>query len=396
MANLSEHEGRQAMPSERLNVLQFVTLFGIGGTERQVLNLVHGLDPARFGVEVACLKRFGALLPEMEAAGVSITEYKTTSLYNHIAVWNQIRFANHLRKRKIDIVHAYGFHSNVFAMPPARLAGAAAVLASIRDTGEHLTPMQRRVEKLYCRMADCVVTNAEAVRKRLTNEGYDAKKIVVIHNGIELARYARKPAEFGLHRELGVPLHTPLVAVFARLNELKGIEYFLRAVAGLIERFKNVRFLIVGDGASRVELEKYAEQLGLGKHVVFLGFRLDVPTLLSEISLSVLPTLSEGLSNSLLEAMAASVPVVATRVGGNPEVVQGGITGLLVPPRDAEALARAIGQFLEEPSLGAKFGLAGRERVSKRFALEQMTRATERLYEGLMGRSSRIWNRAAC
>ena len=377
------------MRSERLSVLQFLTLFGIGGTERQVLNLVQGLDTSRFGVEVACLKRWGALLPEMEATGVPITEYKTTSLYNHTAVWNQVRFLKHLRKRHIEIVHTYGFHSNVFAIPAARLAGAAVVVASIRDTGEHLTPMQRRVEKLFCRMADCVVTNAEAVRKRLTDEGYAAEKIVVIHNGIELTRYARKPAESGLHRELGVPSNTPLVAVFARLNELKGIEYFLRAVAGLIHRFKHVRFLVVGDGSSRLELEKYAQQLGLTKHVVFLGFRLDVPTLLSEISVSVLPTLSEGLSNSLLEAMAASVPVVATRVGGNSEVVQGGITGLLVPPRDSEALGRAIAQFLDQPSLGTKFGLAGRERVTKRFALDQMTRATERLYEGLIERSGR-------
>jgi len=377
------------MQSERLSVLQFLTVFGIGGTERQVLNLVQGLDTSRFGVEVACLKRWGALLPEMEATGVPITEYKTSSLYNHKALWNQIRFANHLRKRNVEIVHTYGFYSNVFAIPPARLAGAAAVLASIRDTGEHLTPMQRRIEKLFCRMADCIVTNAEAVRNRLTNEGYAAEKIVVIHNGIELTRYARKPGELGLHRELGVPSNTQLVAVFARLNELKGIEYFLRAAAGLIERFRNVRFLIVGDGASRPELERYAERLGLNKHVVFLGFRLDVPALLSEISVSVLPTLSEGLSNSLLEAMAASVPVVATRVGGNPEVVQGGVTGLLVPPRDAEALARAIGQFLEHPWLGKKFGLAGRERVSKKFALEHMTRATERLYEGLTERSGR-------
>ncbi len=377
------------MRSERLSVLQFLTLFGIGGTERQVLNLVQGLDTSRFGVEVACLKRWGALLPEMEATGVPITEYKTTSLYNHMAIWNQMRFLKHLRKRNIEIVHTYGFHSNVFAIPAARLAGAAAVVASIRDTGEHLTPMQRRVEKLFCRMADCVVTNAEAVRKRLTDEGYAAEKIVVIHNGIELTRYARKPAESGLHRELGVPSNTPLVAVFARLNELKGIEYFLRAVAGLIHRFKHVRFLVVGDGSSRLELEKYAQQLGLTKHVVFLGFRLDVPTLLSEISVSVLPTLSEGLSNSLLEAMAASVPVVATRVGGNSEVVQGGITGLLVPPRDSEALGRAIAQFLDQPSLGTKFGLAGRERVTKRFALDQMTRATERLYEGLIERSGR-------
>jgi len=384
------------MRSERLTVLQFVSLFGIGGTERQVLNLVQGLDASRFGVEVACLKRLGALLPEVEATGVPITEYKTTSLYNHTAVWNQMRFASHLRQRSVAIVHSYGFHSNVFAIPPARLAGAAAVLASIRDTGEHLTPMQRRVEKLFCRMADRIVTNAEAVRKRLTNEGYDAEKIVVIHNGIELTRFARRPTELGLHRELGVPSNTPLVAVFARLNELKGIEYFLLAVAGLIQRFKNVRFLIVGDGASRKELEEYSAQLGLNKHVVFLGFRLDVPTLLSEISVSVLPTLSEGLSNSLLEAMAASVPVVATTVGGNSEVVQGGITGLLVPPRDAEALARAIGRLLEQPWLGIKFGLAGRDRVTERFALEQMTRATARLYEGLMERSGKSLNRKAC
>jgi len=383
------------MRSDRLAVLQFLTIFGIGGTERQVLNLVQGLDTSRFAVEVACLKRWGALLPEMEATGVPITEYKTTSLYNHVAAWNQMKFIRHLRKRSIQIVHTYGFYSNVFAIPPARLAGAAAVVASIRDTGEHQTPMQRRIEKLFCRMADCVVTNAEAVRKRLTNEGYDAEKIVVIHNGIELTRYAKKPAELGLHRELGVPSGTPLVAVFARLNELKGIEYFLRAVAGLIDRFRNVRFLIVGDGASRPELEKYSERLGLNKHVVFLGFRLDVPTLLSEISVSVLPTLSEGLSNSLLEAMAAGVPVVATSVGGNPEVVQGGITGLLVPPRDAEALGQAIGRLLEQPSLGTKFGLAGRERVIKQFALERMTQATERLYEGLMERSNRASYRKA-
>jgi glycosyltransferase involved in cell wall biosynthesis len=384
------------MRSEKLNVLQFLTLLAIGGTERQVLNLVQGLDTTRFNIEVACLKRWGALLPEMEATGVPITEYKTTSLYNHVAAWNQMKFLRHLRKGKVDIVHTYGFYSNVFALAPARLAGAAAVLASIRDTGEHQTPMQKRIEKLFCRMADRIVTNAEAVRKRLTDEGYESEKIVVIHNGIELTRYDRKPTALALHRELGVAPTTPLVGVFARLNELKGVEYFLRAAAGLIQHFKNVRFLIVGDGASRPELERYVKQLGLSEHVVFLGFRLDVPTLLSEISVSVLPTLSEGLSNSLLEAMAASVPVVATSVGGNPEVVETGVTGFLVPPRDADALAQAIGQFLEQPALATKFGLAGRERVSKRFALEQMTRATERLYEELAQRSRRALEGAAC
>ncbi len=129
------------------------------------------------------------------------------------------------------------------------------------------------------------------------------------------------------------------------------------------------------------ELEGYALRLGLGGRVVFTGFRLDIPELLSEVAVSVLPCVSsEGLSNTLLESMAAGVPVVATRVGGNPEVVEEGVTGLLVPPRDPQALASGICRLLENPELGSRFGRAGRQRVTQHFSLERMVRETETLY----------------
>src|SRR5256886_4183628 len=144
---------------------------------------------------------------------------------------------------------------------------------------------------------------------------------------------------------------------------------------------------MVVDSPYKRELEGYAVQLGLGERVVFAGFRLDVPEILAEVAVSVLPSLSEGLSNVLLESMAAGAPVVATRVGGNPEVVEDGETGLLVPPRDPAALAQAICRLLDSPELASRFGQAGRERVIKSFSLERMVQKTESLYLDLLNRA---------
>jgi glycosyltransferase involved in cell wall biosynthesis len=145
-----------------------------------------------------------------------------------------------------------------------------------------------------------------------------------------------------------------------------------------------VCFLVVGDGDAKQELEDHARQLGLGRRIVFTGFRRDVPDLLSEAAVSVLPSLSEGTSNTLLESMAAGIPVVATRVGGNPEVVQDGISGLLVPPRDSAALAAAVALVLEDQSLASRLGLAGMRRVSELFSIEGSVHATENLYQRLL------------
>jgi glycosyltransferase involved in cell wall biosynthesis len=373
--------------TDRVRLLTFVTNFLIGGTERQVVNLARGLDRERFDLQMACFQRTGDFLPEVESRGVPLTHYAINRLYGIKALRQQLRFGRHLRRQGIQVVHSYGFYPNIFAIPAARLARVPVVLASIRDTGDHLTSQQKRVQRLVCRLADRVLANSEAVRDSLLLQGYDPRRIVLIRNGIDVKHFGREVQGSTIRRELGIAEDAPIVAVLSRLNQLKGLEYFLEAAALLAPSFPKARFLIVGDNtepgigdAYRRKLQADAERLGVSHCVVFTGFRRDIPELLSQISISVLPSLSEGLSNALIEAMVAGVPVVATAVGGNAETVEHGVTGLLVAPRDSAALAAAVTELLSRPDLARRLGCEARERAVGRFSLERMLRETEGLY----------------
>lgn len=374
----------KTMRSQKIKLLQMLTNFHIGGTERQVANLALGIDSSHFDLHLACLRNSGELLTELETLRVPREEFRIGPLYSPKTFWQGIRLARYVRRNLIQIVHSYGFYPNVFTVPVARMAGASIVVASIRDTGDILSPIQRRVQKMVCKLADCVLVNAEAIRESLIQQGYDPCNIVVIRNGITVSRFERKQRGAILRQELGLPAAARLVGVFSRLNRMKGVEYFLEAAKVLAERLPDVCFLVVGDGGIRPELEERAARLGLGGRIVFTGFRSDIPDLLSEAAVSVLPSLSEGISNTLLESMASGVPVVATRVGGNPEVVEDGVSGLLVPPRDSAALAAAIGRILEDEQLASALGQAGMRRVSELFSIESSVHQTEHLYERLV------------
>jgi glycosyltransferase involved in cell wall biosynthesis len=191
-------------------------------------------------------------------------EFRIGSLYSPRTLWQGIRLAHYVRRNLIQIVHSYGFYPNVFTVPVARLAGASIVVASIRDTGDLLTPMQRRLQKLVCRLADCVLVNAEAIRESLIEQGYDPGKIVVIRNGIALSNFPRRERSAVLRRELGIPLSARVVAVFSRLNRMKGVEYFLDAAMHPGREISGRAFPGGGDGGSKAELEEHACRLGLG------------------------------------------------------------------------------------------------------------------------------------
>ena len=217
----------------------------------------------------------------------------------------------------------------------------------------------------------------------------------MIRNGLDLARFTPGSDASSLRRELGLPDGVPLIAMLSRLSRLKGVEDFLDAAATVAARFKEARFLVIGgninpDGSGyRRELEERAARLGLQQRVLFTGFRLDVPRLLSAVTMSVLPSLSEGLSNTILESMAAGAPVVATRVGGSAEALEDGVDGLLVPPRDPAALSRAITWVLEHPEAARELGRRARARVAEEFSLQRMIRETECLYARLLERPAR-------
>jgi len=375
--------------SARIHLLKVVPTFMCGGTENQFMTLGRSLDPSRFALEFACLRRWGGFVNEIDERRIPLLECDISSFRSVDAVLQQARLARHLARRRIDIVHAYSFYGNVFAIPPARLARVPVVIASIRDRAPYLTAMQKRVQRYACRLADCILVNADAVKDWLIRERYDASKIVVIRNGVDLTRFRQPIESTRIRHELGLPVDAPVSVVVSRLNRLKGLEQFLEAAAIVVARFPAARFLIVGetnpnDRGYLAVLKALAERFGLGDRVVFAGLRTDVPALLGSATVSVMPSLNEALSNVVLESMAAGVPMVATRVGGTPEAIEDGVTGLLVPPADPLALANAIGRILADPALANRLGLAARESVTERFGMDRMVSATQQLYCSLL------------
>jgi len=374
-------------------VLNVVPTLMCGGTENQFMALARTLDRTRFDVEFACLRRWGGFVEELEQRNIPLTEYPVSTFRSVTALAQQARLARHIVRRDIQIVHAYNFYGNVFATPPARLV-APVTIASIRDRAPYLTAMQKRVQRYACQFADCILVNADAVRDWLIGEGYDASKISVIRNGVDLSRFDTAPPAARLRRELGLPDDTPLVGVISRLTRLKGLEHFLEAAAMVRSRVPNARFLIAGETSPMDreylgELKQYAERCGVAKDVIFTGLRRDVPAVLSSLSVSAMPSLNEALSNVVLESMAAGAPTVATRVGGTPEAIVDGVTGVLVPPADSAALANAIVHLLQDTQLATHLGLAARARIVDHFSVRRMVRSTEELYMELLERKRR-------
>lgn len=381
-----------AFKGEPLRLLKAVTIFAPGGTEKQVHNLVRHLDHARFDLQFACLRKFGYFLKEVEDWGIPVEEFPISSLYKPSTFLEQLRFARFLRAQRIQVMHSYNFYSNAFAVPAARMAGVPVVVASIRDQGFNMSPLQIRLQKWTTRLAHRILVNAASIRDWLIADGYDPAAITLIRNGIDLAKFQRRPGYKSVREEYGVAPQAPLVVMLARLVPKKGVDDFLRAAAILAQRFPSARFLLVGerltvtngkcapDQAYHEELRMLCRDLGLDDKVIFTGHRHDVPELLMQSNVSVLPSHTEGLSNSLLESMAAGLPLVATDVGGNPELVREGENGFLVPVQDPEALAQAIGRILADENLARRFGRASKQRAQEEFSMERMVRDTQQVY----------------
>jgi glycosyltransferase involved in cell wall biosynthesis len=377
-----------------IRLLKIVPTLLCGGTENQAITLARSLHDRGFSLEVACLRRLGPFVQEIGNLGIPLSEYRIPGFYSFAALAQEMKFMRYLRRRRIDVMHAYSFYGNVFGILPARLAGTPVVIASIRDRGAYLTPMQKRVQRFACRFADCVLVNAEAVKTWLESEGYDPSRIVVIPNGVEMSRFSVPPQPERIRIELGIPAGAPLVMVVSRLVRQKGLEQFLEAAEILAPRFPDAYFAVVGYANPAEQdyeeaLKALAAQRGISSRVIFTGLRHDVPALLAAATVSVMPSLNEALSNVLLESMAAGAPTVATRVGGTPEAVVGGVTGLLVEPGDPPALAEAIATLLLDPVLASRLGRAAREAIESRYSVDKMVSSTKQLYLDLLAHKQR-------
>jgi L-malate glycosyltransferase len=376
------HERADEKASTHLpNVFLMIQTLETGGSERQFHALAQALNPANFRVHLGCIRQRGTFLQGLH----EIPQFRLNgSLYGVQSLRTRFRLARHLRQTEIAIAHAFDFYANLTLIPAARMVRVPVVIGSQRQLGDLLSWAQTQAQTAMFRWCDSVICNSQAAADRLIGRGLPRHRVAVISNGLPEAAFARTdPALPPRPRVLRV-------GMIARMNaRYKNHLGFLKAAAAVHSRWPDVEFVLVGDGPLRPELEREAGSLGLGKQAIFLGDRRDIPAVLASLHISVLTSASESLSNVIMESMAAGLLVVATNVGGNPELINEQ-RGILVALNDQDALVAAIERLLRDADQRAVLARNAEQHARANFTLNQMQKRHAELYMGLLERKR--WN----
>lgn len=343
-----------------------------GGAELHLRSLVANLDYSKFKVHVVQLR---LTVPQAEGhvAGATFSHLPTGRLLSAHGLKRIMQVYRLLRKGEYDCVLSFFETADVLSVTAASLAGVRALLSSRRDTGYRYSKKMRWFYRIINGRFSRIIAVSEAVCATLRDSGVNETIIRLIYNGVDMTRF-KGQAPGLLRKELGLPREACVLAMIANLDPVKDHMTVIKCLQTLHGSGKHMHLILAGNGPLRTELEHAAIAAGLNAYVHFLGLRADVPAILADADIFLLSSLTEGLSNALLEAMAGGKPVVATRVGGNPEVIVDGVTGFLVPVGDSAAMGAAILRLSESPGLRAAMGAAGRERVASHFSLSTMVK----------------------
>jgi len=379
-----------------IKVLLAITQSEFGGAQKYVYYLATSLPKDRYDVTVAC-GAGGLLVPKLQEAGIGVIPVPSllreiNPIQDFLAFLHLLRV---IRKRRPHIVHTNSTKAGFLGRLVAKCAGVPVIVFTAHGfvLNEPMGILGRSlftvIERIGGMLSDAIIAVSETDRlTAIQHRVISPDRIVTIRNGLDIesldsphsSAIAQKRVELGLldsHRVIGV---------VANFYVTKGLPYFLRATAHVKEAFPEAKFALVGDGERRRELEALTNELNLNSSVLFLGQRNDVPELLPLFDVFVLPSVKEGLPFALLEAMAAARPIVATAVGGVPELILDGQTGLLVPPKDPQALAEAIISLLRNPRMATAMGVAARQRVLDHFTVDRMITETEQIYHRLLAK----------
>lgn len=331
----------------------------------------------------------GILRKKIEELGIAdIPEFSIASFYSPSAMKQLFALSNYMHDNKVSILQTHDFYTNVFGMAAGALARVPVRIAAKRETGMRSTA-QKFVERRAFNLAHAVVVNANAVKDILTKSGVNPNKITTIYNGLDLQRVEqRETSRTCILRQFGLPDsdNTKFVTIVANMRSpVKNHRMFLRAAGKVKERVPDVGFIIAGEGELTKEIKAFAAELRLAEHVFFTGRCTKVAELLSISEVCVLSSESEGFSNSILEYMAASKPVVATAVGGAAEAIAENENGFLVPADDDEAMADRLIALLENPARAKEMGIRGRKFAEESFSTNAQLAKTLSLYERLSG-----------
>ena len=380
---------------KRITVAQIVSGLGFsGGVERVVYELASNLDSDCYRVVICCLSKYGRLGKKLEKQGIPVFVFKGKSSINPRYIFQNLRtvwqLKNLLRREEVQIVQTHEFFSGTIGRIAAKLAGTPITVLMLHNKDWWKKRIHILVDWILSKWTDIIITNSYSVKKFIINyHRINQEKITVIYNGIEAGKFIIPKDKIIEKRDelcLQPDIHT--LCIVGSLALRKGHIFLIKALPAVVNQFPNLRLLIAGDDiplekSTKKDIFQLLNTLQLTENVDFLGLRTDIPEILSIIDIFILPSIIEGFGLAIAEAMAAGKPVVASNVDGIKEVVEDGVTGILVPPQNTEALANAILYLLNNPRKAVAMGKAGRKRVKQLFTVEKMVSRWDELYQHL-------------
>ncbi|MBI5167600.1 MAG: glycosyltransferase family 4 protein [candidate division NC10 bacterium] len=388
---------------DKVRICRVIARLNIGGPAQHTIFLTAGLDPSRYE-SILVTGREGKAEGNMrdlaEAKGVRLIYIpelgrEISPGHDLVAFYNLYRL---FREKRPDIVHTHTAKAGALGRLAAKLAGIPVILHTFHGHvlrgyyGPLKTNIFINIERFLARITTCVVTLSEGQRQEILGFGIGRPdQVMIVPLGLELERFFNCHSRTGeLKRELGLEAGARLVGIIARLVPIKGHHFFLEAARRVASLVPSARFLVIGDGELRADLEAMARDVGISDRVCFLGWRLDLERVYADLDLLVLSSLNEGTPVSVIEAMAASVPVVATAVGGVKDLMEDGKTGILVPPGDIRSLAEAMVQLLEDEDKARSLAEVARRFIYPRYDTKNLITEMDRLYQRLLAESDRL------
>jgi glycosyltransferase involved in cell wall biosynthesis len=371
-------------------VLHIVEDLKIGGLEKVIAAIVLHLDKNKYDVQVFCLVKGGAIADELITEGINVKILNLNSYYDPFQV---ISLAQLIRREAFHVIHSHGYFASTFVRLAAFMIRTPVMVTHIHSAYIQFKKRNFMIDRFLARFTDKIICVSRAVQRFVIKiEGIEKQKTCVIYNGADIPLIVEKEGEIRRRRQQwGIEQYDIVITIVASLTENKGHKILLEAFNKVSQFLPSLKLLIVGDGFLKEDLKSRSLKFNIEKNVIFTGEQDHVQELLQISDLFVLSSLfREGLSIALIEAIATGLPVVATNVGGNPEIIEDGANGFLVPPGNADRLAHAIKTLVSNPDLRKRMGAQGRKIYEGKFKLSLMIQQIESLYDLLLGEKGAV------